>query len=348
MKDSSEAFAITKERKLEFLKKPWFAGTLILLGIVVLVFVMMISVTQGAMKIPLSIVVESLFHFDSSNSQHLIIRDLRMPRVIASALVGAALAVAGAIMQGTTRNPLADSGLLGINAGAGFMLAICFASFPGISYLQLMLFSFLGAGIAAGIVNGFAATRGGSAMRLVLSGIAVSAMFTALSQGIALYFNVAQDMMFWTMGGVAACNWDQIKIIVPCIIIALLFALLLAPQITLLNLGEEVANGLGVNTALVRAMCSLTVLILAGTAVSVVGSVGFIGLVVPHLSRRLVGVDFRSIIPVSTVLGALLLVLADLGARTLNPPFELPIGALIALIGVPFFLHIARTQGRVS
>ena len=183
-------------------------------------------------------------------------------------------------------------------------------------------------------------------MRLVLAGAAVSALLSALSQGIALYFNVAQNIMFWTAGGVAGSTWPQIRIMAPWIGGALLGAIVLSRSISIMSLGEDVAKGLGLNTLLIRVLCTAVVLMLAGASVAVVGSVGFVGLVVPHVARFLVGRDYRWIIPASAVLGSLLVVLADLGARMLNPPFETPIGAVIALVGVPFFLYLARRERR--
>lgn len=322
---------------------------LIIVGGTGLLFLLMaFSITKGAAPIPLKTVWEAFFNFDPENTRHLIIRDARLPRVAASALVGAAFAVAGAIMQGTTRNPMADSGLLGLNAGAGFALSVCFAFFPTMEYHKVILFSFLGAALGTGMVSGVASLRRGgvSPMRLVLAGAAVSSLLAALSQGIALYFGVAQNIMFWTVGGVAGSDWTQVRILAPWVGGALLGAVALSRSVSLLSLGEDVAKGLGMNNAVINVLCSLVVLVLAGSAVSVVGAVGFVGLMVPHLARFLVGVDYRWIIPSSAVLGAILVVLADLGTRTLNPPFETPIGALIALVGVPFFLFLARRQRR--
>lgn len=317
-------------------------------GTGLLFLLMAFSITRGAAEIPLAAVWDALLHFDGENTRHLIVVDLRLPRVMASALVGAAFAVAGAVMQGTTRNPMADSGLLGLNAGAGFALSICFAFFPGMGYMRIILFSFLGAALGAVLVNGVASLRRGGAtpMRLVLAGAAVSALLAALSQGIALYFDVAQDIMFWTVGGVAGSNWEQVRIMAPWIGGALAGAVFLSRSVSLLSLGEDVAKGLGLNIGLINILCSLTVLVLAGASVAVVGAVGFVGLIIPHLARYLVGVDYRWIIPSSAVLGALLMVLADVGARMLNPPFETPIGALVSLVGVPFFLYLARKQRR--
>jgi iron complex transport system permease protein len=347
---ANEPRAMVQEKQPEKknTSRVWAAWLIIVLGSGLLFLLIPFSLTKGAASIPLSSVWDALFHFDAANTHHLIVMDLRLPRVIASALVGAAFAVAGAIMQGTTKNPLADSGLLGLNAGAGFALSICFAFFPGLGYTNIILFSFLGAALGAGLVNGVAAPRRGGAtpMRLVLAGAAVSALLAALSQGIALYFGVIQNIMFWTVGGVAGSNWEQIGIMTPWVLGALLGAIALSRSVSLLSLGEDVAKGLGLNTVLVNTLCSLMVLILAGASVSVVGAVGFVGLIIPHLARYLVGVDYRWIIPSSAVLGALLMVAADLGARMLNPPFETPIGVLTALVGVPFFLYLSHRQKR--
>ncbi len=328
----------------------WRALLITVLGLGLLFFLMAFSITKGAIEIPLSSVWDALFRFDENNTHHLIILDIRIPSVIASALIGSAFAVSGAIMQGVTRNPMADSGLLGLNAGAGFALSICFAFFPDMKYIQIILFSFLGAAIGAALVNGIASLRRGrtTPMRLVLAGAAVTALLSSLSQGIALYFDVAQDVMFWTVGGVAGSNWQQIKIIFPWIIGALIGAIILSPYISISSLGEDVAKGLGLNTIMISIFSSIIVLILAGASVSVVGAVGFVGLIIPHLSRYLVGVDYRCIIPVSAALGGILVVVADLGSRTLKPPTEIPIGSLIALIGVPFFLYLARKERRAS
>lgn len=271
-----------------------------------------------------------------------------MPRAIAGALVGAAFAVAGAVMQGMTRNPLADSSLLGINAGAGLMLAVCFAFFPGLSYLKLMFMSFGGAAIGLGLVYGIGSlAKGGlTPVRITLAGAAVGALLVALAEGIAIYFRVGQDLAFWYAGGIAGTKWLQIQVIAPWIIGALLAAAVISRSITLLSLGDDVAAGLGQRTGLVKAAGVVIVLLLAGAAVSAVGSVGFAGLIIPHIARFLVGVDYRWIIPCSAVLGSLLMVFADIGARMVNPPAETPIGMIIAVIGVPFFLYlITRMRG---
>ncbi|EJO5349469.1 iron ABC transporter permease [Clostridium botulinum] len=342
MKEPMENIRINTNEK-DNMWKMWF---IVLGGLGLLALIMAFSITKGTANISLSSVWDSLFYFDDKDMNHLVIVNLRMPRVIASALVGASLAVAGAIMQGTTGNPMADSGLLGLNAGAAFALSICFAFFPGMKYMHIILFSFLGAALAVVLVNGIASIkRGGQTpIRLVLAGAAVSTLLVAMSQGIALYFNVAQSIMFWTVGGVSGSNWEQVRIMLPWIIGGLIGAIALSPYISILSLGQDVAKGLGINIRVVNILSSIIVLILVGASVSVVGAVGFVGLIVPHIARFLVGMDYRLIIPSTAVMGALLVVLADLGARTLNSPFETPIGAIISLIGVPLFLSLARKQ----
>ncbi|WP_129598263.1 FecCD family ABC transporter permease [Anaerophilus nitritogenes] len=343
MKKPMEKVSCVQINKKDHIWKMWL---IVLGGLGLLVFIMVFSITKGIAHIPLSSVWDALFHFNEEEMNHLVIVNLRMPRVIASSLVGASLAVAGAIMQGITGNPLADSGLLGLNAGAAFALSICFAFFPEMKYMQIILFSFLGATLGAILVNGIASMKRGvqTPIRLVLAGAAVSMLLVAISQGIALYFNVAQSIMFWTVGGVAGSNWEQVSIMFPWTIGGLIGAFLLSPFISILSLGQDVAKGLGINIRVVNALSSIIVLILVGGSVSVVGAVGFVGLIVPHIARFLVGMDYRLIIPSTAVMGALLVVLADLGARTLNPPFETPIGAIISLVGVPLFLNLACKQ----
>lgn len=345
---AEESAEIEKLKEIKKHSHPIVAIFILFGGIVALIIAIGLSISFGAADINLSTVWTAVLHFNPDITEHQIIREIRMPRVLGAAMVGSCFAVAGAIMQGMTRNPLADSGLLGLNAGAAFMLALCFAFFPGLPYMYLIMYSFVGAGLGVLIVYGVGSlSRGGlTPMRLVLAGAAVSALLGALSEGIALYFQIGQDLAFWYAGGVSGTKWVHLQIMSPWIIAALLGALILSRSITLLSLGEEVAVGLGQNTKTIKLFGMLIVLILAGAAVSVVGAVGFIGLIVPHLTRYLVGHDYRWIISCSIVLGGLIVVLADLIARTINPPFETPIGALIALIGVPFFLYLARKGGK--
>uniref|UniRef100_UPI00403FB9C4 FecCD family ABC transporter permease n=1 Tax=Paenibacillus sp. FSL K6-0276 TaxID=2921450 RepID=UPI00403FB9C4 len=326
--------------------RPAAAISIIIFGLVTIAFGLALSVSLGAADIKLATVWEAIFRFNPDLQQHQVIRELRLPRAIAGALVGACFAVAGAIMQGMTRNPLADSGLLGLNAGAGVALALVFAFAPSLSFTSLMLFCFIGAAVASLIVFGIGSISysGLTPLRLTLAGSAVSALLVAISQGVAILFNLSQDIAFWLAGGMGGASWTQIKIIFPWVVVALIAALMLSRSVTLLSLGKEVAVGLGQRTRLVQIACMIVVVILAGSAVSTVGPVAFVGLIIPHVTRYLVGVDYRWIIPCSAILGSLLIIFADIAARMINAPYETPLGALIALIGVPFFIYLASKR----
>ncbi|GAA0434599.1 iron ABC transporter permease [Lentibacillus halophilus] len=328
--------------------QPLVAVIVLIAGVIALLFSIGFSITVGAADIDLETVWQAIFFYNNDLTNHQIIHELRFPRVLGAALVGAGFSVAGSIMQGMTRNPLGDPGILGLNAGATFMLAVSFAFIPGLSYIYIVLFSFVGAGIGAGLVYGIGSlAKGGlTPMRLVLAGAAVTALLTALSEGIAIYFHIGQDLAYWTAGGVSGTDWFNLKILAPWMFVGFIGSILLSKSITLLSLGDNVAVGLGQRTGVIKFFGAVIVLILAGASVSVVGAVGFVGLIVPHITRYLVGYDYRWIIPNAIVLGALLVVLSDLAARNVNPPQETPIGALIALIGVPFFLYLARKGGK--
>lgn len=331
--------------------RPAAASAILFLGLIAIVFGLALSVSVGAADVKLATVWEAVFRFNPDLQQHQIIRELRIPRALTGALVGACFAVAGAIMQGMTRNPLADSGLLGLNAGAGAGLALAFAFVPSASFLYIMLFCFTGAAVAATLVFGIGSlSRSGlTPIRLTLAGAAVSAMLLAVSQGIAILFHLSQDIAFWMAGGIGGASWAQLQITFPWIAASLIGSMLLSRSITLLSLGREVAAGLGQRTRMVQTAAIIIVVILAGSAVSTVGPVAFVGLIIPHITRYLVGVDYRWIIPCSGVLGSLLIVFADIAARMINAPYETPLGALIAVIGVPFFIYLAgKRKGELS
>ncbi|GER66641.1 ferrichrome ABC transporter permease [Weizmannia acidilactici] len=318
-------------------------------GMVLLVASIAAAISAGAADIQFSAVWRAVFHYEPAREADRIIMSLRLPRELGAAVVGATLAVSGAIMQGMTRNPLADPGLLGLNAGASLGLACLFAFFPHASFGAKMLFSFIGAAAGAGIVFGLGSLKKGglTPLRLTLAGAAVSALLTSLGEGIALYFKLSQDLAFWSAGGVSGTTWPQLELVLPVTAAGLFLAVLMGKGLTVLSFGEETAKGLGQRTFAVKTVLLLIVLILAGTAVSLAGQVAFAGLMVPHLARSLVGADYRWILPCSAVFGAVLLVLADTAARTINAPYETPVGAVVSLVGVPFFLYLARRGGKL-
>lgn len=328
--------------------RPFVASFILFGGILALLLSLAASISIGAKDIDLKTVWTGVFQFNPELLSHQIIYGIRMPRSLAAAMVGAFLAVSGAIMQGMTRNPLASPSIMGVTAGSSFMISIAFAFFPGTSNIGLMFWSFVGAGLGAGLVFVIGSfSKGGlSPVKLALAGSAVGALLSSIASAIAIHFKVAQDMSFWYAGGLAGIKWFSIKLMLPVALVGLGLAFMLARSITILSLGEELAKGLGQKTVLVKVLGTVVVLLLTGAAVSVAGSVGFIGLVIPHITRFLVGIDYRWVIPCAAILGALLLVLADIGARMINSPFETPVGAITAIVGVPFFLYLARRERR--
>jgi iron complex transport system permease protein len=276
------------------------------------------------------------------------IREIRLPREVAAIFVGAALSISGAIMQGLTRNPLADPGLLGLTAGANAALAMIMALSPGAGYIAITIACFIGAGVGVILVFGIGAMRKGgfSPLKIVLAGAAVSAFLFAVAEGIGLYFKISKDVSMWTAGGLMGTSWTQLKFIVPFIMIGMLAAFYFSRQLTILSLSEEVAVGLGQKTTLIKVVLFIVIILLAGASVALVGNMAFIGLMVPHIVRMFVGTDYRFVLPMSALFGAPFLLLADTIGRTINAPYETPIFAIISLLGLPFFLFIVHKGGK--
>ncbi|MCR8642832.1 iron ABC transporter permease [Paenibacillus sp. N1-5-1-14] len=277
-----------------------------------------------------------------------IIREIRLPRELAAILVGSALAVSGAIIQGMTRNPLADPGLLGLTAGSSAALALTMAFLPKANYMIIMIACFIGAAVGALLVFGIGALkRGGfTPIRLVFAGAAVSAFLVAVSEGVSLAYKISQSVSLWTSGGLIGTTWDQLQLIFWFIAAGLIIAMLLARQLTILSLSEEVAVGLGQKTTLIKAILFLVTILLTGASVALVGNMTFIGLMIPHMVRAIVGTDYRYVVPMSAITGASFMLLADTIGRTLNMPYETPVIAIVAMIGLPFFLFIVHKGGR--
>lgn len=319
----------------------------LVVSIIAVIFTAILSIFLGSTNISWQKVLMAFFLGDMTDHQQIAILELRLPRTIGDILVGAGLAGAGAMMQGITRNPLADSGILGINAGASFGLAMCLAFLTNVSFGFTILASFLGAAMAIFLVFGLLLLkrRKLDAARLVLAGLAVSMFLTALTQGISILTNTGQTLTFWTAGGTAAIRMEQIKIAAPIMIFGILAGILLSKRISILSLGDEAAQGLGIDLFQSKMACLLTVLLLSGTSVALAGPVGFVGLLVPHLVRRFAGSKYETVIPCSMVLGSALMLVADLIARTINAPTETPIGLIFAIIGVPVFIAICRKEG---
>lgn len=315
-------------------------------GLAILVVMSSLYLGIGTRAVPFESVWQSVVAYNSQDINQLIIHSVRLPRLGIAILCGLHFAVAGALMQGITNNPMASPSILGVNAGASFGLAIAMILFPAMNLSGTILFSFMGAGLATAIILYLANSGPGknSKVYLALAGSAISALFMAVTHALVVYFDVAQDLSYWTAGGIGGIKMHQVLLLMPWTVLGLVIALYVSPSITLLSLGDEVTVGLGGKIEQTRMWAGITVLILSGSAVAIAGPVGFIGLIVPHVVRYLVGYSYEKVIPCVAVYGALLVVLADLVARTVAPPYEVPLGAVTALIGVPFFLYLANRR----
>lgn len=318
-----------------------------LVGFLVLVFSFMTAMIFGAADTTAKEIWLALTSTEKTDTITMI-REIRLPREVAAIFVGAALSISGAIMQGLTRNPLADPGLLGLTAGANAALALTMALFPGAGYIGITLACFLGAAIGVVLVFGIGAMRKGgfSPLRIVLAGAAVSAFLFAAAEGIGLYFKISKDVSMWTAGGLMGTSWTQLKFIIPFILFGMVVSFYLSRQLTILSLNEEVAVGLGQKTNQIKLVLFIVIVLLAGSAVALVGNMAFIGLMVPHIVRMIVGTDYRFVLPMSALFGASFMLLADTIGRTINAPYETPIYAIISMLGLPFFLFVVHKGGR--
>jgi len=314
---------------------------------ILIVAVTFISIIYGTKDISLHTIWQSIVNFDKSDPDHQIIRSNRIPRAIAVLCVGAFLAVAGAIMQGITRNYLASPSLMGVNDGSAFVITLAVVFIPGLANYQMILLSIAGSAMGAALVFGFGSLirNGLSPVRLAIIGTVIGTFLSSLATAIAMYFQVSQTIAAWYNTKIHTVNMDMLLMSMPFGAVGLVLALICARAITITSLGEDIATGLGQKTKAIRYLSMFAVVLLTGTAVALVGKIAVVGLVIPHIVRFIVGIDYRNIIPCSILIGALFLSLCDLVSRYLNFPFETPIGVVTAFIGIPFFLYLIRSRG---
>ncbi|MCZ7454814.1 iron ABC transporter permease [Agrobacterium rhizogenes] len=272
---------------------------------------------------------------------------VRLPRTVLALLVGAALGLAGAIMQGVTRNPLADPGILGVNMGASLAVVIAIVWFGIASSQAFIIAAIIGAGLSAVFVYvvGSLGRGGATPLKLALAGAATSVAFSSLVIAVVLpRSDIAGGIRAWQIGGVGGATFERIETVLPFLVAGFAISLLSARRLNSLALGDELAAGLGENVAVARAVASFGAILLCGAATAICGPIGFVGLVVPHLCRLLVGVDNRWLLPFSALGGACLLLAADIVGRIVARPSELDVGIVTALVGAPFFIWIVRRQ----
>lgn len=321
---------------------------LLFTSLIALAGAMLCSLLLGRTAVGWGTLTDAFFHYDPGNVEQLIVRTERLSRTIIASAAGAALALAGALMQALTRNPLAASDVFGINAGAIFFVVAGVLLFPSSPLLGLAGYAVIGALVSAAVVYGLGSLGldGLTPVKLILAGAAITALFTSFTQGmLVLNESGFQDVLFWLAGSVSGRELQTALPVLPFILAAAFAAILMGRAVNLLNSGEDIAKGLGQNTLIVKLAIGVLVVVLAGGSVAIVGAVGFVGLVVPHLARSAAGSDYRWVLPISAVFGAVLLLLADVAARLAISPGEIPIGVMTAVIGVPFFVHAARKGG---
>lgn len=312
--------------------------------IVLLLFLMCASIVYGYTDTSWKTALDSFTKFNGTN-EHLIIQTVRLPRALIAAAVGASLAIAGVLLQTLTKNPLASSEFFGVNAGAGLAVVIAVTIFKTSNLQVFTWISFAGAAIAAICVYavGSAGREGLTPMKLTLAGAAMTAMFASLTQGFLVLNEAAlEQVLFWLAGSVAGRKLENLMVVLPYLSFGWLSAMFISGKMNVFAMGEDVAKGLGLNTGLIKVVAIVIVILLSGGAVAVAGPIAFIGIVIPHVTRSIVGNDHRWLIPFSGLLGGILLILADITARYIVMPEEMPVGVMTAIIGTPFFIYIAR------
>lgn len=319
-----------------------------LIGLFFILFLLLLlmcaSIVYGYTDTTWKMVLDAFRHNDGS-TEHLVIETVRLPRALIAAAVGSSLAIAGALMQTLTKNPLASPGIFGVNAGAGFAVVIAVSLFSVANLQAFTWIAFLGAAVAAISVYiiGSIGREGLTPMKLTLAGAAISAMFASLTQGFLVLNEAAlEQVLFWLAGSVQGRKLEILTTVLPYLMVGWIGSLIIATKMNVFSMGEDVAKGLGLNTAFLKIAAAIFIILLAGGSVAIAGPIGFIGIVIPHITRAIVGIDHRWVIPFSGILGGILLLLADIFARYIIMPQEVPVGVMTAIIGTPFFIYIAR------
>ncbi|MFF3177149.1 FecCD family ABC transporter permease [Streptomyces sp. NPDC057900] len=314
------------------------------MALALLVLVCLASIGIGAKALPLADVWHGLFHYSGSGDD-VLVRKVRIPRTVLGLIVGSALGLAGAVMQALTRNPLAEPGLLGVNAGASAAVVSAISFFGVTSLTGYVWFAFAGAAIVSVAVYLLGGSRSATPVRLALAGTAVTAALYGYVNAVQLLDSAALDRLrFWTVGSLASANTETVGKVWPFIAIGVLLTLLIARPLNALEMGDDTARALGAHLTRTRVLAMLAVTLLCGAATAACGPIVFIGLMIPHLVRTITGPDMRWILPYAAVLSPVLLLGADVVGRIVARPSELQVGIVTALIGGPVFIHLVRRK----
>ncbi|WP_338472772.1 iron ABC transporter permease [Niallia sp. XMNu-256] len=312
--------------------------------IILLILLMCASIVYGYTDTNWKIAWDA-FQSNNGTNEHLVITTVRLPRALIAAAVGSSLAIAGVLMQTLTKNPLASPDIFGVNAGAGFAVVIGVTVFSMGNLQAITWVAFLGAAFAAiGVyLIGSVGREGLTPIKLTLAGAAMAAMFSAFTQGFLVIDEVAlEQVLFWLAGSVQGRKLEILTSVLPYLLVGWIGAIILSSKMNVLSMGEDVAKGLGLYTGFLKIGAAIVIILLSGGSVAIAGPIGFIGIVVPHIARSIIGIDHRWVIPFSGLLGGILLLAADILARYVIMPEEVPVGVMTAIIGTPFFIYIAR------
>lgn len=321
----------------------WYLFVLLFFAFVALLS-MLVSIISGAISIPISDIWSAFISHTGSSFQN-IIWNIRLPRTIVAALVGINLALSGALLQGAMRNSMADPYIIGVSSGAGLFGMTVLIVFPSYAYL-LTPNAFVGGLIAAILVYLLAWRNGVHPIRVMLVGVAVSAFLSAGISGLlTFYSDRVENALTFMVGGLSTRSWPHVELLLPYTAIGMILALLGSQRMNVLMLGDAEAKSLGLRIETYRLYFTAIAALLAASAVSVVGLLGFVGLIVPHMARLLVGSDYRILLPVSALLGVIVLTLSDTLARVAFAPIELPVGIIMGILGAPFFVYLIRRKG---
>lgn len=333
---------VTEHRKFGMKMAQWRILVLFIFATLA-VFGCLVSLLKGSVVIAPQEIWQALVG-RGETMQEQIIYNIRLPRTLVAALVGMNLALSGAVLQAVMKNPLADPHIIGISAGAGLAGVAIMILFPAFEYL-ITPTAFVGA-MGAAICIYILAWKGGiRPVRIILAGVAVSAFLgSGISALMIFYSDRVHGALMWMVGGLAARSWPHVEMIWPYALVGFALALLGAKHLNILQLGDEVAKGLGLRVEFVRLAMTAVAALLAASAVSVVGLLGFVGLIVPHAARLVIGADYRFLLPAAALLGIAVVTASDTFARIVFAPVELPVGIIMAFVGAPFFLFLLRRE----
>lgn len=315
--------------------------------IIALCILSLVAIAVGSAGYSVLEILRALFSEEKSTIK-VIVLNLRLPRLLLAILIGSSLSASGALLQSVMRNPLADPGTIGVSAGAGTAATTILLLFPQLTN-SVPLFAFGGAALACFMIYSMAWKRGVDPTRIILSGVAINSVLGAYNSLLQLmHSDSLEGVLAFMNGSLSGRSWAQAKLLVIYAGIGLVLSFLCIKSANTLQLGDEMAKSLGVKVNLARVCLSAVSAFLAAATVSVAGMIGFVGLVVPHISRLLVGSDYKAMLPTSVLLGAVVLLLADTLGRTVVPGMEIPVGIVMSVVGGPFFLYMLRKAGKVS